>query len=68
VARVRIGGELRMKHPFDPRRDDDKFVEATLLGVLDFDITSRRPRSVRPATERATYGTRAFGVAVRPVP
>jgi hypothetical protein len=68
VARVRIDGELRMKHPFYPHRDDDKFVEATILGALDFDIASRRLRSIRLATERATYGTQAFGVAVRSVP
>src|SRR5207244_3332532 len=72
VARARIEGKLRMKHRFY-HKDDDNFVEATLVGFMDFEPANERIRSLRLVTDTATYGGNAnavqfFGVAVRSVP
>ena len=67
LVRVRIEGGLRMKHRFTIR-DDDRFVDANVLGYLDYDPTQRRIRSLRLFTPRATYGADAFGVAVSSLP
>lgn len=67
VARVRLDGRLRMKHPFY-HRDDDNEVQATLAGYADWDQESKQFRVLRIATLRATYGSgaqqREFGVIV----
>jgi hypothetical protein len=72
VARVQLDGELKMKHPFYPHRDDDNYVEATVAGYLDYEIGPRRIRSLRLVTDEATYGsarqTQHFGVALRSMP
>jgi hypothetical protein len=68
VVRARLKGQLHMKHAFYPGRDAEQFVDATLLGYVDFEPTSRRIRTVRLATEEARYGEHAFGVAVRSMP
>ena len=66
-VRARIEGELKMKHAFYPGREDNNFVEATVLGYMEF--TSKEPRilTLRLITDRASYGgeTRRFGVALR---
>lgn len=71
IARVALEGELKMKHAFYPGRDDDNFVEARVAGYVDYDIAQRRIRSLRLATDEATYGSPArvqhFGIAVRSV-
>ena len=67
VVRARLDGLLRMKHPFY-HRDDDNFVNATLLGFLDYEAGSGRIVDVQLATTEATYGRTSFGVAVRAVP
>ena len=36
-VRARIDGRLKMKHPFYPGRDDDNFVNATIVGLIEFD-------------------------------
>jgi hypothetical protein len=64
IARARLDGFLRMKHPFY-HKDDDNFVDATLLGFLDFDPTTGRVLDLQLATTEATYGRTHFGVAVR---
>jgi hypothetical protein len=64
TARARIEGKLRMKHSFYPRREDNQFVEATLLGYIDFEPKTRQIRALRLVTDEATYGKQAFGVAV----
>jgi hypothetical protein len=64
VARARLDGRLTMKHSFY-HRDDDNVVEATLLGVLDFEPGKKQIRSLQLVTDRATYGRSEFGVAVR---
>ncbi|MBL8794491.1 MAG: sigma-70 family RNA polymerase sigma factor [Planctomycetia bacterium] len=54
--RVRLEGSLLMKHRFDPERDDNRFVKATLRGY--FDCRTDRPgiRTLRLASTNATYG------------
>jgi hypothetical protein len=69
VARARLSGSLRMKHAFYPGRADNLFVEASLLGYLDFEVEGRRIRTLRLITDQATYGdsNRHFGAALRSV-
>lgn len=72
VARARLDGRFKMKHPFY-HKDDNNFVSATLIGYLDFEPGPSRIRSVRLVTDQATYGgdvnsNQFFGVAVRLVP
>lgn len=66
VARARVDGRLRMKHPFYHKADDN-FVSATFVGFVDF-APGSRIISLKIVTERATYGSasngRPFGVAV----
>jgi hypothetical protein len=63
VARARLDGRLRMKHPFY-HKDDDRFVDATIVGYVDFDVKSRHIVTLKLATDRATYGPGTFAVAV----
>jgi hypothetical protein len=71
-VRARIDGRLKMKHPFYPGRDDDNFVEATIIGLIEFDQASPRIHSLQIVTDEAKYGGKSrpqpFGVAVRMVP
>jgi hypothetical protein len=67
-ARVRLEGSLLMKHRFDPERDDNRFVKATLLGCFDFQTDRPGIRSFRLVSTDATYGKEAIGLAVRSVP
>ena len=64
VVRARLDGKLKMKHPFY-HRDDDNFVEASVVGLLEFEPGTKKIRSLQLATERATYGRVTFGVVVR---
>ena len=64
VARARIEGELKMQHSFY-HKEDGKVVEATVLGFIDFEPSSRSIRSFQLVTDKATYGGGTFGVAVR---
>jgi hypothetical protein len=66
VVLARLDGRLNMKHPFY-HRDDDNFVEATIVGILEFE-PGKKIRSLQFATTKATYGRTAFGVVVRSVP
>jgi hypothetical protein len=67
IARARLDGSLRMKHTFY-HRDDDNFVDATLVGFLDIDTGTGRLVNWQLATTEATYGRFHFGAAVRLVP
>ena len=69
VARARLDGRLKMKHPFY-HRDDDNRVEAGLLGFLDFEPRTGAVRDLQLVTDGATYGARQFpfGVAASAVP
>lgn len=73
VVRARLEGKLKMKHAFYPRRDDQNFVQASFVGIMEFDVTARRLHSFQLVTEEATYGgggnhSQPFGVAVRSLP
>jgi hypothetical protein len=65
VARAWVDGELRMKRPFYPGRDDQNYVDARFAGVLEFDPSRRRIRSLRLVADPATYGKEGFGLAIR---
>jgi hypothetical protein len=69
-VRARIDGELKMKHTFYTDREDKNFVEARLVGYLDFEADPQRILTLRLVTDRATYGgeTKRFGAALRSVP
>src|SRR5207248_2196597 len=51
-ARIRIEGDLRMRHSFY-HKEDGKVVEATFIGFIDFDPTLRSIRSFQLVTARA---------------
>jgi hypothetical protein len=70
IARARIDGSLRMKHAFYPHRDDNNFVEATIVGYMDFELKNPRIHSLRLVTDKATYPgeKQHFGVALRTIP
>src|SRR5205823_1000686 len=53
IARARIDGTLRMKHNFYPDREDGRMVDATVIGFVDFDVNTRRIRSLRLVTDQA---------------
>jgi len=63
-ARARIDGGLRMQHSFY-HKADDKMVEATVVGFIDFEPATRTIRSFQLVTDQAAYGGGTFGVAVR---
>jgi hypothetical protein len=67
VVRARLDGRLKMKHPFY-HKDDSNVVEATVVGLIEFEQGKKKVRSLQLATYRATYGRANFGVAVRLVP
>lgn len=66
VVRARLDGRLMMKHSFY-HRDDDNFVDATIVGLLEFE-PGKKIHSLQLATVKAMYGRTAFGVVVRSVP
>jgi hypothetical protein len=70
VIRARIDGNLQMKHTFYPNKEDKNFVEATLVGYIDFELDKPRIHTLRLITDKAAYGgeSRRFGVAVRSMP
>src|SRR5262249_39672719 len=55
VVRARLEGQLRMKHPFY-HKDDNNFVKASLVGYLEFDVGGKRIRSLQLVTDAARYG------------
>ena len=69
VARARMEGALKMKHAFYPGKDDKNFVEATVVGYLDFAVEGPRLLTLRLVTDSASYGgeSKRFGVALRSV-
>ena len=56
-----------MKHQFYPGRDDSNFVDATVIGYLDYESGKAGIRSFEMVTDKATYVKEEFGVAVRSV-
>lgn len=67
VCRVRLDGRLRMRHDFY-HKPDGKVVEASLVGLLEFDPRTRRIERLQVVTREATYAGGTFGVAVRAEP
>jgi hypothetical protein len=65
VARVRLDSQLKMKHTFVPDKEDNLYVEAAVVGLVDCDLAQRTIRSFQMVTDKATYATGYFGVAVR---
>jgi hypothetical protein len=69
-VRARIDGHLNMKHSFTPGREDNRFVHATVEGVMAFD--AKQIHDLQLVTTKATYGDEQraphFGVALRRIP
>ena len=55
-----------MQHNFY-HQEDGKIVEATVVGFIEFEPSTRNIRSCRLVTDHATYGGGSFGVAVRSI-
>jgi hypothetical protein len=66
MARARVEGDLKMEHSFY-HKPDGKFVEASVVGFVDFDPAQKTIRSLRLVTDEATYGGGKFAVALRSV-
>jgi hypothetical protein len=69
IAHARLEGQMRMKHPFY-HRDDNNFVEAELVGYVRFKTNTREIESLHLVTENGRYGgtvnaMQHFGAAVR---
>jgi hypothetical protein len=69
IARARLDGRMRMKHPFY-HQDDNNFVEADLVGYVAFKPSTCEIESLRLVTENGRYGGDAngmqhFGAAAR---
>jgi hypothetical protein len=67
VVRARLDGQLRMKHTFY-FKEDGRVVVARFTGYVDFEPARGKVRTLRLATESATYGGGTFAVAVRSLP
>jgi hypothetical protein len=65
TTRLRLDGSLRMKRTFYPNHDDDKRVDAALVGYAD--VRDGRVVSFRLVTDSAKYAKENFSVAVREV-
>ena len=65
VVRIRLDGQLKLKHTFYPNRDDTNYAESTIVGYLEMNTKSSRIVRFGLATSSARYGNRAFSVAVR---
>jgi hypothetical protein len=63
LARARLDGDLRMRHPFY-HKDTPDMVDATVVGYVDFEPQSGRVRQLKLATSKATYQDRPFDVGV----
>jgi hypothetical protein len=68
IARVRLEGDVRIKHRFYPGHDDQNEAVASLLGYLEFDAVKKTIPSLRLVTDRASYAGQGYGVAVRSLP
>ena len=64
VATARLDGRLVMRHDFY-HKPDGQVVETGLVAYVEFEPATGAVRSVRLATDGATYGGGKFGVAVR---
>ncbi|MGO9256187.1 MAG: hypothetical protein ACLQU1_07800 [Bryobacteraceae bacterium] len=67
VARARIEGSLKLLHSFYPGKPHDDFVNAQLVGFMDFVPGEGRIQRLRLIAAKATYNTEPFGAALRSV-
>jgi hypothetical protein len=71
IARARLEGRFRLKHPFY-HKEDGNHAEAGVVGFLEYEPVGGRIRSLRLVTDQASYGeagrTQPYGVALRTVP
>jgi hypothetical protein len=67
-VRVRMDGQVRIKHRFYPHRDDQNVAEAGVLGYFEFDAARKTITTLRLVTDQATYGGHRYTVAVNLVP
>jgi hypothetical protein len=67
VVRIRLGGDVRIKHTFYPKKDDDNHVEAKVLGYVDVHAKTGAVQTLRLATHQGTYGKYGFAVAVQSI-
>jgi len=63
VLRVRLDGDLRMRHPFY-HKDTPDYVDATVVGYLDVKPGAGGVTALKLSTARATYVDRPFDVGV----
>jgi hypothetical protein len=70
VIRARLDGSLKMKHTFYPGRQDENFVDATIVGYFDFEPGKPRIHTLQLITDKASYGSasKRFGVVLRSMP
>jgi hypothetical protein len=66
TVRASLEGEMKMEHSFY-HKPDGKFVEATVVGFVDFDPTRKEIRSLRLVTQEATYGGGKFAIGLQSV-
>ena len=66
VVRARLDGDLLMQHPFYHKETPD-MVDASVVGYLEFRPAGRRVKTLKLATDRATYMKGKFDVGVRSV-
>jgi len=64
TARARLEGEMKMEHSFY-HKPDGKFVEAAMVGFVDFDPATKEILSLRLVTDEASYGGGKFAIALR---
>jgi hypothetical protein len=68
LARVRLEGEVRIKHRFYPGHDDQNEAVALLVGYLDYNAAKTTIKSLRLVTQQASYAGQSYGVAVHSLP
>jgi hypothetical protein len=68
VARLRIAGDVRIKHTFYPSRDDDLHAVSRVMGYADVELSTGRLKQFRLATAEGRYGRYGFSAAVQSLP
>jgi hypothetical protein len=56
MIQARLDGILRMKRTFYAHANDNNYVDATVIGLLEFNTVGRQVRDFELTTDRATYG------------
>jgi hypothetical protein len=67
TAWIRLEGRVRLGHTFFSNKDE-RPVDATVSGYLEYDRQQKKVRVFRLVTEQAAYGKEKFGVAIRSIP